>query len=659
MRIDFRRMALPLCLTVSSVLLFGCEDANSKAATEASETLNEQRAALSLASMTSPVPGSDEFNTARTTLKSAVSELDGLTTGTDGQQGSAKLMAANAYRQLADMDYAEAGNAARAIERSINELYEQLNAAERLSSLANAADQFAEQLNRDHLDRERANWGARLRNAEERLSSLSGPISELESANSTDTERVEELRQEANRLLRRAREMGQIAGQSTLENSVATRRSAERIEYQIAQKEAELAFDLEPQQGWADMQASGFKSILDTIDAAKSDLSQLERELNNDIIGAAQANVDQYRSALQSGTSDLKALVDSSFSPAVDAAIANIDNAVSRATSAAGKTSARSSSTSKVTKAQAQARKGEMLWAKSRLLSNHAGLMAAIANSNAAGSNASAYNSAAQTSGQAASEALNMAKSALADAQQTLSSAGAGDAIDELNQKLSLLLQAMEGIAVDFNSVGSSSSSSGASQPASRGGSGGGFNSVDDLVAFMSSLDATNFDSIKSFFDLIETDSAQVRQGMRLMNEMFDVMNDLQRAMAKIDPSGQMTNQFSQMGGAGQLFSSVSIVDQSDDVATLSVQPAVPGEPAEEMEARRGSNGWTLFVSEESFNAMTGGQGMDSDESRAQARGMVDAMRGLVEKIDSGEITTGEEAMGAFMQMMMEMAQEG
>ena len=223
------------------------------------------------------------------------------------------------------------------------------------------------------------------------------------------------------------------------------------------------------------------------------------------------------------------------------------------------------------------------------------------------------------------------------------------------------MLQAMDGMSVDLSSV-KSSSDSGSSRPAAnRGGGGGaqGFGNLDELVAFVSGVNAADFDSVRSLFNLIETDSAQVREGMSLMNDMFDVLNELQRAMGKIDPSGQMASQMSQMGAAGQLFSSVDIVDQSDDEATLSLQPATPGTPAEEIEARRGSNGWTLFVSEEAFNAISGGQGMDSEESMEQGRAMVAAMRSIVEKIDSGEITNGEEAMGAFMQMMMEMAQEG
>ncbi len=259
----------------AAALPAGCEDSAARARDDAQAALVAAAQEYWKAASTGADPAPGELAGARARLERVARDLSAVNGGAPGQQAVAALGQARAAGRMAEMTLAQirrtesANRAARQIADGI------IDAAVRLDIVAGNLEAFDVEAEESELLALRTRLEQEVRDQSRAIADLDGPIAELTSANRRDQTEVGRLREEANTLRRKAAELGPIAGQESYERAVATDRAADRLEYEIGQREIRLEHDLLPRHEKARAAVEHLQARLQTIDEARQALESM------------------------------------------------------------------------------------------------------------------------------------------------------------------------------------------------------------------------------------------------------------------------------------------------------------------------------------------------------------------------------------------------
>lgn len=215
-------------------------------------------------------------------LNRVIADLARAADGEPGQRAAAARLAGSAHNTLASMAQTrigvlEADNRAR---RAL--AHDMMAAAVELDTVATGLEAINVDPDLDKLARQRGAAQGELGQHGEELASLDGPISTLSEANENDRREAERLRLEADRMRGEAADRGPSEGFEYYEQSLQLDRQADRLEYDIAQREIDLRYNLEPEHQRAESRVARSQASIDTIRSAEQSIedygSMLDRE---------------------------------------------------------------------------------------------------------------------------------------------------------------------------------------------------------------------------------------------------------------------------------------------------------------------------------------------------------------------------------------------
>lgn len=273
-----------LILTAATVLspLVGCEDEQAAERAAIQEKILEASLDLQESVLGAPAPGTEEYEQSIQSLTSLISQINDIRGGESGQQSARSLLLADVHSQLATLilartDQLEDMNTATRIEisaiaRRSTDLHHRIVSIESLDLTTSRLD----------LDVSQDLIRTELEEIEEQIGELQGPIDDRIQRNRQDAEEVEQLRLQSSALMREARESGYAGGFDVFEQAIQSQRRADRIEYEIAQRELELDLNLQAEHNFLSLNQQNARNASAAIDTARTALETFEQQGRSD-----------------------------------------------------------------------------------------------------------------------------------------------------------------------------------------------------------------------------------------------------------------------------------------------------------------------------------------------------------------------------------------
>lgn len=233
---------------------------------------------------------------------------------------------------------------------------------------------------------------------------------------------------------------------------------------------------------------------------------------------------------------------------------------------------------------------------------------------------------------------------------------GAGaQQVDAYRENIEMVISAMQGEQVDAwrrDAPATADTRPAAEQPRIAP-TGDGFDSVDELVSFLRTMDQNKTDDVRRFASLMH---AETRLGRAYVNMMNSLTMSMAELMAAVEETfgGEAVRQISQAaGGAG--FTNLSLVEQTDTTATLRFQP-LPSLPDGTMELVNIEGSWFIngdaLGQDEMDDPQMAEFGIEAIEQMASA--MSQQINSLTNRVRNGEFASIDQFMQAMMQAMMQ-----
>ena len=275
----------------------GCEDSSALRRAEVQAKLAE--VSQGLAQMPVIMSGSSEKAQAETERK--LNELLRVLSDTDGaapgQQSAASLLASSMQRRIADLTLAETAEIEADQRRRRDDLFRLIDAAGQLGAVAGSLETIDTQTPQQHLAANRLSAQTRLAAYGEDMAAADAPIAALTSANRADQTEIDKLRAQANELMREANERGRAAGYGAYEQSVEMDRDADRIQFDVSQRDLELEFTHQPEQALAQRRADHTQEMIAAIDGSSTAIDGLAQAFGDEA-RSTRATIGQLRQTI-------------------------------------------------------------------------------------------------------------------------------------------------------------------------------------------------------------------------------------------------------------------------------------------------------------------------------------------------------------------------
>jgi hypothetical protein len=577
-----------------------------------------------------------------------------------GQRAAAARLAGNAHRTLASIDLLQAERL-EADHRARRWVVDGLiDAALELDTVAVVQERVDTSAQQETLAMDSDAAGEQLGELGQQLATLDGPIADLRRQNRDDRARADSLREEASQLRREAADMGPAEGYTTFEHSLHLDRQADRIEYEIAQRELELRFILEPEHAVAERRIQQAQYRQENADSARESLADAEQAMSGEA-RMTRSGVAELGDRIGAALSEIEQTTAGPLSELYDRAGSNLERAASKSKSAATMDRGEGTDAARVESARAYQQLGDMYWAKARGLEQDISLRQRLAdNADALGGVPGAGSPLAGLR-EAHEEAVSQAIAAYGNAQDVLEQVSGRTArgrLETLKANVSMLQSAASGQAVDYSAVASDTPArSGGRSPAPAAPTGGAESpqALADLLGNANGIQALSEFNLS--YTHIDFQSSEHQELYATMTDAQRAMLDLEKALQAKFGSGLMD----QMGGAGgQGMMGPGGLDPADignaDISVGEVtgdrglMTVAAGGQAQEIPLVRIDGRWFMDGTEQ-FNmlvAMAGSQPMMMDTLKSMGGIAAD----LTRRVAAGEFSSPQEVMMALGQAM-------
>jgi hypothetical protein len=625
--------ALFLTCAVALPLACGCQDSQAKRRAEVQQIINAATAELDEAAAFHV--DIERESQLRQKLNQLISKLADTAGAEPGQRAAASRLAGNAYRLLSSIDLVQADRL-EADHRARRWVVEgMIDAALELDTMAMAEEAVDTSAQQETLSLDSDAASEQLGEFGQQLATLDGPIADLRRQNRDDRAQADRLREEASQLRREAADMGPAEGYSTFEHSLHLDRQADRIEYEIAQRELELRFILEPEKTVAQSRIEQAQYRLNNADSARQSLEDMEQAMSA-AARSTRAGVAELGEQVEAALSEIGQSSAGPLTELYDRAGSNLERAASKARSASTMARGEGTDAARVEAAWAYQELGDMYWAKARGLEQDITIRQRLAdNASALGGVAGADSSLAGLR-VAHAEAMSKAAAAYGNALETLeqvSGRSARSRLETLKASVSRLQTAASGPAVDSAAAGG-----GSPAPAPAPSSSGAESPQAIIEALQSTTDLESFMGNQLDFTHIELKTPVARQ-------IYDASIAAGLAMVELD------NAMRENLGSGFDAPAVSLGEVSGDRGTMTV--TMFGTP-QQVELIRINGMWYMdgTAQFDAQVAQAGAMGMDQAAMLQLVQGQGAAIGEVTRRVGAGEFGSVQEAMVALGQAM-------
>lgn len=453
---DMRRSVFLLLLSGSllgagSLGLAGCEDSAAATRNEVQRTLDSVSQQFERSRIGNLQPGDDQFESVRSDLNDLIGQLSRINEGAAGQQAAGALLAAEALRELALSDQLQAFEREMDLQRERSLVRQKINGLRRHHRTARALGAVTTQSERAQLQQLRQATQQQLEQLNDQLDRLRDPIAENRSLNERDSERVVELRDQANEMLRRASELGPADGFATFQSAIEHRREADGIEYRISQRMIDLNFELTPDEQLTQDQIRQLQRLADAVAEAVDQVQRFESQFE-EIAGTMRQRRDALRNEISESLSSIASGMGSDLQDMYASARENFDRAATQAQQAISRARGGATDHFRLVEARIHESHSRLAWYRASGLEDQVRLLQQVVEAGSAMSNVARYQDELDDTRRQRDEAISDARAAAEAAVQSLSmlTGTAAERATVFRRNMELILAALEGEDVDL-----------------------------------------------------------------------------------------------------------------------------------------------------------------------------------------------------------------
>ena len=529
-----RALVIVICcpLAAGALLSSGCEDSAAARRAEVQANLAEVREELWASTAIALDPTPQEQTAAEAKLNNLLTLLAETDGAAPGQQAAASLLASNVHRQIAAMTLAGVARLETEQRRRRDVLGGMIDAAAELHAVAGSLETIDTQDQHQHLAASRQHAHARLASYGEEMAAADAPIAALTNANRDDQTEIDDLRTQANQLMRHANEQGPAEGYGAYEESVRLDRDADHIQYDISQRDLELEFTLRPARALAQTRAGYTQSLIGAIDESSAAIDGLLQTFDDEA-RATRKTIAQLRDVIVAELAELNQARTNELADAYEKAAKQLSAAEKKAENAARLGHGESVPAARIEAVRADLELGHMHWSAAQAWQEHGALLDRVQESSGALGSASMVSAQVTAARTAHADARDNAKNAYTSAQVQLSQVtgrGAGPQLEALKQDVQTAISALSGETVDLTPAAPTPR---ASRSRGRGSLGAGADSPEALLAAINQADS--LESMTNLF--VELTYVKFRNSAE--RELYSIMITSARASLKLEQALQ------------------------------------------------------------------------------------------------------------------------
>jgi hypothetical protein len=635
----------------------GCRDAEADRRAQVQRLIDQAAQELIAATHVAPSPGSEAFTAREQKLRSVLGTLSGgragAGTGAGGQQAAIQLLTASAAQELGTMHLAALESAASTQRRDLAQLEAMLASAMRLQTIAAAQEATARGPagQTTAVDQHTAADGAR--EAGDALARVAEPIRRIESENAADQAEISRLESEAQQLARRAIEQGHAAGFQDLEQSVATRRSAEQARHEVDLRQLELRYMLQPERNLAENRAAYYQSLIAALGEAEEQLRDhaAQQDAQDRSI---RDSVRELGGRLTQAVAELQRHDEEALKPRYEQAAQELDRAAAAATSAASQLDRDSAGSARLSAARIHQLLGRLHALRAETLAAQHGLLERLNSASKDWGAGAAVGGAIESVSAGREQAIGQARAALTAAQESLGQITMRGDAAELAAFRAGLGQTARVLAGE--PVSPEASTRKASPPApSRAATvdaAAGYVSPEEFVEMMNAGGHTGADAMAGMLNSIRATTPEARSMVSMWRTIMEPSRLLNEAM--IERFGaDAASMVKGMGGpdvAGAAMTGVAIVNQTETEAE--VRGATPDGQVQTLRLVREGERW-LVDGDQLVRDIDPAQLQMMQQFGSLLEGMARAMRDLAGRVRAGEFASPTEVMQQMMGSLM------
>jgi predicted nucleic acid-binding Zn-ribbon protein len=359
----------------SSWLMSGCEN-------EAAQHRAELQAVISNASQDlrlldqahGALPGEDG-SPSTSQLSAIVSELAKVGADAEpGQQAAAALLTSAARREIGEINTSTIEQLDLQMRRDRQVARGLVDAVLRLNTIASSFEALSTEPERQALAAQKQEAEQQLQTLSQQIAELDEPIHELTGQNEADSSQVESLRTQAGQLLRQWSEQGSADGFDEYEQAVNLQRQADGLTVQIARRQADLDFELKPEQHLVQQQINELQSLIESSESSRRDLDNYVIETSAQGQATRQA-IDMLTGRLTSTLNGINSAFETKVTPAYEEAATQFEQAAAAAEKAARQARGDEAASARLAQFRAQQSLGRVHWTVARTMQDQAALL--------------------------------------------------------------------------------------------------------------------------------------------------------------------------------------------------------------------------------------------------------------------------------------------
>ena len=672
-----------LLIASGCLIAAGCTDQAARQRVEAQQSLKEARAVYQKAAGMPIEAGAEDLGEIRQQFQKVVNTTGSIGQDVGGQAAAARMLAASAYQEIAGIDMQQADSIAAELSRHRRLVEERIESARTLQSFANSLEATTVEPQREHLRAARHEAQMLVDQLSKQIADLDKPIAERSDQIEQARQRIEELRSQADDLLREYSKQGNVKGLDEYKKAHEQSRKADEIEYDVAQKELVLEYDLQPQQATAQLRINKLQQMIDSIeqtlqnvDSAGDDL-QSQAQKTRAQLQAAQEEIDNQLSSINEQMSG-------SLQARYDAALEQLNKAVNAADDAARQLGAQEAAPARLLAVRSHIQRGRVLWAKTRSLAEQHALLGKLVQ---AGSAAGAvdrfqaeldslreqYDSAAEATKAAFNEALSAANQVRGRAAELTSLK------ESINAALQQPMRLPSETKADTSGTADSGMQTGGGQSEASSGDtsrsyvhGQGASSPDEIVQLLNRIASSPKPQISDLartIDLmaIDTQNDQAVQFITAMRAAFNgfaeidaaLQNQFGQGLSAVPGAGMMTSQFNQVGN--NLPTSAELQSSSENSAQA--KATMPDGSTETIMMRKIDGQWFMEPTSDTKQNLTGAGGQNAEMAEQMMKGMTqmfekvgEVMSSFAQRVRNGEFNSLQQVGQALQQTLQQMS---
>jgi hypothetical protein len=652
------RTAVGIVLCSTTFMAAGCEDSAAQQRDAVQKTISQISRELSVAM--SGASGADEGQSEQK-LNAVLSKLNAVSGGEAGQQAAKAMLAASAQQQLASIHLGKA----QAIQASHADLRAMLNAkvdaVATLSGLAANRGAYDIKPQIDALGEQVESAQNHVEQLQGKIAELDGPINERTTQNQANQQEVDRLRVEVGELVSKARDLGASSGLSTFNQATERRRQADKIEFEISNREIELDYDLTPDHQMASTQLEQLQGMIATLGETRDGLQAMSQAAAADAETSKKA-VAALMDEINVGLGMLTSETDGPLKTEYDEAISMLEKAGTQADGAGRQLKGEDAQAARMMAARIRESIGRAYWSQGRAWADQKALLQRLVDSGAEGS--ASFKSPLEAAESAHAEAVAKATEAFTAAQeaaQQVQSKSDPQAVAAFQQNLETAMASLQSkgsasAAVEEAPAGAGSTDDATADESAASSTemiaeGTGFDTPEALLEHVNTIAGNGESFGRQLMAVIPISRASTPDGqtaLKATTGLAQAIDTIHGAMVEKFGLDATTAAMTALGMKNSMptFDVANITDRTDTSAKISFQS---------------SSGKTdqmgLMVVDGQWFLSTDPQDAEDRQEAAMLAPMVSMMKksavDVAKRIKAGEFATADEAMKAFQTGMI------